>query len=89
MWAGIDGEPVRRPAAMSIGVRPTFGGERRTLEVHLLDWSGDLVDREVEVEFASWLRPEIKFDGVEALKRAMQDDLARTRELLGGAPQKA
>jgi len=89
VWAGIDGEPARRPAAMSIGVRPTFGGERRTLEVHLLDWSGELVDHEVEVEFAHWLRPELQFDGVEALKRAMQDDLARTRELLGSAPQKA
>jgi riboflavin kinase/FMN adenylyltransferase len=89
VWAGIDGESQRRPAAMSIGVRPTFGGDRRTLEVHLLDWSGELLGHDVHVEFAHWLRPQVRFEDAAALKQAMQDDLARVRTQLGGAPQNA
>ena len=41
--ARVGDEPALRPAAMSIGMRPTFDGQLRTLEVHLVDWSGDLV----------------------------------------------
>ena len=89
VWARLPGETAARPAAMSIGVRPTFGGQIRTLEVHVLDWDGDLVGREVEVEFAHWLRPELKFDGREALIAAMQADLAATRRLLTQDPARA
>jgi riboflavin kinase/FMN adenylyltransferase len=82
VWARIEGEPTWRPAAMSIGVRPTVGGQVRTLEVHLLDWSGELQGRELEVEFAHWLRPEIRFESLEALRVAMLEDLARVRAML-------
>ena len=73
-----------RPAAMSIGVRPTFDGQVRTLEVHLLDWSGDLVGQRLDVEFVAWLRPELRFESAEALVEAMDRDVAETRRLLGG-----
>ncbi|TMQ71177.1 MAG: bifunctional riboflavin kinase/FAD synthetase [Candidatus Eisenbacteria bacterium] len=82
VWARIGAETLRRPAAMSIGVRPTFGGQERALEVHLLDWSGELVGRDLAVEFADWLRPQVRFENAEALKRAMEDDLARIRQRL-------
>lgn len=72
--------------AMSVGIRPTFGGLVRTLEVHLLDWSGDLYGRDLEVEFVDWLRPELKFDGPEALIAAIREDVARTRERLAADP---
>ncbi len=64
----------------------TFGGQVRTLEVHLIDWSGDLVGRELEVEFVDWLRPELKFENAEALRAAMAEDVAETRRRLGLAP---
>jgi riboflavin kinase / FMN adenylyltransferase len=82
VWTRLPGESGLRPAAMSIGVRPTFGGQSRTLEVHVLDWEGDLRGRDVEVELVQWLRPELRFDGPTELIAAMQDDLARTRRLL-------
>jgi riboflavin kinase/FMN adenylyltransferase len=80
--ASVGGEQPKRPAAMSIGMRPTFDGRLRTLEVHLLDWSGELVGRELEVELVAWLRPELRFESVEALIEAMDRDVAETRRLL-------
>ncbi len=82
VWARIGGEDTWRPAAMSVGVRPTFGGRDVTLEVHLLDWQGELPGKEIEVEFADWLRPELRFEGVEELKAAMGRDLEDARRLL-------
>jgi riboflavin kinase/FMN adenylyltransferase len=83
--ASVSGEYGGRPAAMSIGMRPTFDGQVRTLEVHLLDWSGDLVGRRLDVGFVAWLRPELRFESAEALVAAMDRDVAETRRLLGGA----
>lgn len=76
------GEDLWRPAAMSIGVRPTFDGRVRQIEAFVLDWSGDLVGAEVEVEMVDWLRPEIKFAGPEALVSAMDKDIEETRRRL-------
>jgi len=75
-------DPTWRPAAMSIGFRPTFDGRERQIEAFVLDWSGDLVGAEVEVEMVEWLRPEIRFDGPEALVNAMDKDIEQTRRLL-------
>jgi riboflavin kinase/FMN adenylyltransferase len=82
VWARLPGETESRPAAMSIGVRPTFGGQSRALEVHVLDWEGDLRGHDIDVELAHWLRPELRFDGPAELVAAMQEDLARTRRML-------
>ena len=72
----IDGEPGRpaRPGAAYIGTRPTFGTARRFLEVHLLDYAGDLYGRTLAVEFMAFIRPDQAFQGVEALTRQMDDD---------------
>ena len=73
--------------AMSVGVRPTFGGGRRTLEVHLLDYEGDLYGRDLTVAFARWLRPEQRFDGMGPLIEAMTGDVASARrELVASGP---
>jgi riboflavin kinase/FMN adenylyltransferase len=80
----LSGEGGGRPAAMSIGMRPTFDGQVRTLEVHMLDWHGDLVGRELEVEFVAWLRPELRFESTEELVAAMDRDVAETRRVLAG-----
>jgi riboflavin kinase/FMN adenylyltransferase len=67
-------------------VRPTFGGKVPTLEVHVLDWSGDLVGRSLEVEFDSWLREERRFDGADPLIEAMREDVSTVRQRLASAP---
>jgi len=83
VWARWSGERDWRAAAMSVGVRPTFGGQVRTLEVHVLDWQGDLLGTTLEVEFAEWLRPERRFETKEALIAAMDQDVMETRRRLG------
>jgi riboflavin kinase/FMN adenylyltransferase len=84
-WTRIEDDPQPVAGAMSIGVRPTFGGETPTLEVHLLDWSGELVGRTIEVEFVDWLRPELRFEGPEALAAAIREDVRVVRQRLAAA----
>jgi riboflavin kinase/FMN adenylyltransferase len=83
--ARLPGAQGALPAAMSIGMRPTFDGQVRTLEVHLLDWSGDLVGRPLEVEFVDWIRPELRFESAGDLIAAMDRDVAETRRRLLGS----
>ncbi len=65
---------------MNIGVRPTFGGgPRRTFEVHLLDWTGDLYGATLRVHFVDRLRDERKFDGIAALKDQLGRDVDAAR----------
>ena len=83
VWARLLGEREWRPGAMSVGVRPTFGGQVRTLEVHLIDWQGELLGQRLDVEFADWLRAERRFDTPAALVAAIADDIQETRKRLG------
>ena len=59
---------------MNIGCRPTVAGESPTIEVHLLDWSGDLYGQDLRVELVDFIRPERKFDSVAALKQQITQD---------------
>ncbi len=87
VWARSGGEREWRAGAMSVGVRPTFGGQVRTLEVHVLDWRGELLGRDLAIEFAEWLRPERRFETPEALVAAMDQDVSEVRRRLGlGTP---
>ncbi len=70
-----------RPAALCIGVRPTFGVQRRAIEAYLLDFEGDLYGQRVSVDLLAFLRPERRFPGPEALIAAMVEDVARVRTL--------
>ncbi|WP_129670644.1 bifunctional riboflavin kinase/FAD synthetase [Candidatus Chloroploca sp. Khr17] len=74
---------MRWPAVTNIGLRPTFDGVRRTVEAHLLAWSGDLYGQTLRLEFRHYLRGEQKFSGIEALVSQIAQDAARTRTLLG------
>lgn len=76
----LNGEGL--PAVTNIGVRPTFDGLRRTVEAHLLDWSGDLYGQSIRVEFLQRLRGEQKFPGIEALVAQISRDADQARELL-------
>ncbi|HEX6946728.1 MAG TPA: bifunctional riboflavin kinase/FAD synthetase [Acidimicrobiia bacterium] len=82
-FAVVDGE--RLPAAINVGVRPTFGEGHRLIEAYILDFEGDLYGRTIAVEFAHWLRPEKRFDTVGDLLVQMRDDVDRTRVLSGSA----
>ncbi len=72
-----------RPAAVSIGVRPTFGSGRGELvEVYILDFDGDLYGQELRVDFLARLRGERRFDSVEALVEQMAGDVEQAREIV-------
>ena len=68
--------------AANLGVRPTFDPPRELLEPHFFDFSGDLYGRTIEVELISFLRPEAKFDDIEALKAQMALDCEEARRRL-------
>lgn len=79
-YAVVEGR--RLPAAINVGVRPTFGDSGRLVEAHLLDFSEDLYGKVIAVEFAHWLRSEARFETVEALVDQMHADVAQSRVLL-------
>ena len=66
----------------SFGRRPMFDNGAPLLEVFLLDFTGDLYGRTLDVAFVAWLRPELRFDSVEALVAQMQVDTAQARQAL-------
>ena len=68
--------------AANVGTRPTFSGVGRTLEVHLLDFSGDLYGHRCRVEFVERLRPEQRFASVEDLVSQIRRDIQHAREIL-------
>lgn len=70
------------PAVTNVGVRPTFGALNRTVEAHLLDWSGDLYGQHIRVAFVQRIRGEQKFNGIDELKAQIARDADRARELL-------
>lgn len=70
-----------QPAAVSIGVRPTFGtGRALLIEAYLIDWEGDLYGQTLRIAFISRLRGERRFPGVEELVAQMHDDVRDARE---------
>ena len=71
------------PGVASFGIRPTFEPARELLEAYVFDWSGDLYGRTIEVDLIEYLRPDTRFDGVEALVTQMREDEAQARGLLG------
>jgi riboflavin kinase / FMN adenylyltransferase len=71
-------------AAVSVGVRPTFGTGRGVLiEAYLIDRDDDLYGRKLGIEFLHRLRGERRFESVEALVAQMHEDVERTRQLCG------
>ena len=67
-------------AVTNVGVRPTVSGENRvSVESFILDYSGNLYDHKVRVEFHAFLRPEQRFDGIDALKAQILRDAEATR----------
>lgn len=68
-------------AVTNVGTRPTVDGVGITAEAHILDFDGDLYDREITLAFCNFLRPEKKFDSLEALKAQIAEDIGKTRSV--------
>lgn len=83
----------RHAAAVNIGVRPTVAGRVRRVEAHLLDHAGawsppsDLPEYgwDLELHFLAWVRDQVRFPGVEALRAQLQRDLARVTDIVRSA----
>ncbi len=73
---------TRLHGAANLGIRPSFDPPKELLEPHFFDWSGDLYGQEIEVAFHHFLRPEAKFDSLDALTRQMLVDCDQARKLL-------
>lgn len=76
VWVqGVSGTPEQcLPGVLNIGVRPTVDGLATTVEVHLLNWSGDLYGKTLTLLLHNYLRPEQKFSSLDALKQQIQQD---------------
>jgi riboflavin kinase/FMN adenylyltransferase len=75
----------RRPAVANIGFRPTLGGsplDAPRVEVHVIDFDGDLYGQSIELEFAAFLRAEQRFPDVQALKTQIAADVDQARKIL-------
>lgn len=81
-WAWVGEE--KHPAAVNIGINPTFTPDKETpnVEAHLLDFDRELYGEELKLEFVQRLRDELKFEGVEALLEQINADIGETREIL-------
>jgi riboflavin kinase/FMN adenylyltransferase len=62
------------PGVTNIGCNPTFGGDALSVEVHILDFSGDLYGKPIRVHFVQRLRSERRFSGVEELAARIRED---------------
>ena len=70
------------PSVTNIGVRPTFDGGERTVEVFLMDFDQDIYGHEMSIDLVARLRGEAKFESVEDLSRQIAADVREARELL-------
>ena len=80
-----DGRIVQ--GAANVGIRPSFDPPKELLEPHFFDFAGDLYGQEIEVAFHHFLRPEAKFETLDALVAQMQRDCEEARRLLAGGPR--
>ena len=71
--------------AANLGVRPTFEPPKELLEPYFFDFAGDLYGQRLEVELVEFLRPEARFDGLDALMAQMAADCERAREALSSS----
>ena len=72
--------------AASIGIRPMFGENQANLETYLFDFSGDLYGHHMSVALVDYLRPELKFDSLDALIAQMGKDCDQARAILAQVP---
>ena len=74
----LDGGEAPWPAMLNQGRHPTVPDGKPTVEAHILNFSGDIYGRSVRIEYLHFLRPEKRFEGLEALKAQLRADRAAT-----------
>jgi riboflavin kinase / FMN adenylyltransferase len=79
--ASVESEANFAAAACNIGPNPTFGDQSRKIEAHLIDFSGDLYGKMVQISFLEFLRPTQKFESVDELLGQIAADVERTRRI--------
>jgi len=80
----------RYPAALSVGINDTFQAVPRLVEAHIIDETEiDLYDKVVTLEYVEFIRHAAKFDGLESLVKAINNDIAKIRDILGIAARSA
>ena len=70
----------------SLGVRPTFDKEVANFETFIFDFSGDIYDAPISVALVAYLRPEVKFDGIDVLIKQMDQDSLNAKAALAAGP---
>ncbi|MCL2149671.1 MAG: riboflavin biosynthesis protein RibF [Dehalococcoidia bacterium] len=78
--AHLDGES--HPSVTAISQSPTFGGVGRTVEIHLLEFTGNIYHRTLRLDMIEYLRPPRRFEGAEVLSAQIAHDIAQAREIL-------
>lgn len=84
-WAELGNERIM--AVTNIGVRPTFNSSDVTIEAHLLDFDRDIYGQTLAISFETFLRPEVKFDNLQALVDQISADVETVRAYLSAQPR--
>ncbi len=79
-WAYIDEQSYQ--SMTNIGKRPTFEGNERTVEVYILDYEGNLYQRELKIDIMERLRDEKKFGSADELKKQIAEDVKQGKAIL-------
>ena len=84
VWVGIiEGEETAwHRGIVNVGRRPTFEGEGITVEAHIFDFDQDIYGKIVRVAFVDFIRPEMKFDGIESIRGQIEKDCVEARSML-------
>jgi riboflavin kinase/FMN adenylyltransferase len=82
VWVQLEYSQKKYKGMLNIGHRPTFGSYKRSIEVHILDFSDDIYEKRVTISFIKKIRNEIKFESAEALKEQLDKDLILTEKSL-------
>ncbi len=86
---GGENDQVWADGVANFGVRPTVGGARELLEVHLFGFAGDLYRRHLRVAFVDFIRPEMKFSGLDQLRRQISADCDAAKAILADPANRA
>ena len=74
---------VRYSNITNVGVKPTVGTHNKNIETHIFDFNDDIYGKDIKVEFLKRLRPEIKFESIEALRTQIAQDCEEAKKYHG------
>ncbi|HQW44929.1 MAG: bifunctional riboflavin kinase/FAD synthetase [Chitinophagaceae bacterium] len=82
VYAQLQGASQKLKAMMSIGFRPTVDGKTRVIEINIFDFNQEIYDQVLKVYVKKYLREEVKFDGLEALVKQIDQDKVNSLKVL-------